>query len=140
MAKQQEEERQREAEERVKRAEEIAAKEEQLREEQRRRAEDAIASQKRQRWWTIAALGTAVIAIVAAVYAWTESQRADQAALDAQKTQAQAEDALREQEISSSRMFAASADDADRAWRHNQSVEPGAARAAENAGRHLQLA
>ena len=80
LAKQREEERQREAKERIKRAEEIAAKEEQLREEQRRRAEDAIASQKRQRWWTIAALGTAVIAIVAAVYAWTESRRADLAA------------------------------------------------------------
>ena len=91
-AQEQEKERRREAEERVKRAEEIAAQKERLREEQRRRADDAIASQRQQRRWTMAAVGTAVVAIIAAAYAWTQSERADQAALDAQKAQAQAEE------------------------------------------------
>ncbi len=84
-AKEQEEARQREAQERIRRAEEIAAKEQQLREVQRHRAEDAIASQKRQRWWTIAALGTAVMALGAAVIAIIATlygQRAVQAVIE----------------------------------------------------------
>jgi hypothetical protein len=85
------------AEERARRAEEahraataMAAKQQELREaqervaeQQRRRADDAIASQKRQRRWTMASLATAIIAIVAAAVAWTESQRAHQAVIEA---------------------------------------------------------
>jgi hypothetical protein len=60
----------------------LAAAQERIAAEQRQRAEEAIAAQRRQRRWTITALATAGIAIVAAIYAGVQSYRADQAVIE----------------------------------------------------------